>query len=40
MVKKETKELKDRENVLENAISEYAKQESKLYEVLKSLRIL
>lgn len=37
---KETKEIKERELVLENAIREYAKQEPKLYEVLKSLRLL
>ena len=37
---KETKELKEREIALENAIREYAKHEPKLYEVLKSLRLL
>ncbi|MDH7554582.1 MAG: hypothetical protein QHH74_13105 [Spirochaetota bacterium] len=37
---KETKEIKEREIVLENAIREYAKHEPKLYEVLKSLRLL
>lgn len=38
--KKETHEIKERELVLENVMREYAKQEPKLYEVLKSLRLL
>jgi len=38
--KKETQEIKERELALENVMREYAKQEPKLYEVLKTLRLL